>query len=238
FDKLSTEVPEDNHQFNSNGPRINPKIKRGSLKPINGRRGEGPLDYKSILANTMITMSVLEFCQASPDAAKHFRHLATRENEKRGRKKGTAPVEVGKLDYPSERSKRREPPKLKGISKEARPFRLNTARVISNQQTRVTFQSGTVQADRGSDLNLISNSLVKDLKLERRSMNGLKGFSMQKADGSITPLNDFAVLVVGVGHVFRKIHAFIRPEIPEQPDSTNLLLGLSWLYSVNAILAI
>ncbi|RKF82789.1 hypothetical protein GcM3_020036, partial [Golovinomyces cichoracearum] len=77
FDKFSTEVPEDNHQFNSNGPRINPKIKRGSLSPINRRRGEGPLDYKSILANTMITMSVLEFCQASSDAAKHFRHLVT-----------------------------------------------------------------------------------------------------------------------------------------------------------------
>ncbi|TQS37289.1 hypothetical protein Golomagni_02245 [Golovinomyces magnicellulatus] len=211
FDKFSTEVPEDNHQFYSNGPRIHPKIKRGSLKPINGRRGEGPLDYKSILANTTITMSVLKFCQASPDAAKHFRHLATRENEKRGKKKGTAPVE------------RRESPKLKGIPKEARPFRLNTACVISNQQTRVTFQSGTVQADQGSDLNLISNSLEKDLKLERRSMNALKGFSMQTADVSITPLNDFSVLVVGVGHVFRKIHTFIRPEIPGQPDSTNLL---------------
>ncbi|RKF71936.1 hypothetical protein GcM1_249042 [Golovinomyces cichoracearum] len=214
FNNFSTEVPENNHHFNSNGPRIHHKIKRRSLKPINGRRGEGPLDYKSILANTMITMSVLGFCQASPDAAKHFRHLASRENEKRGRKKGTAPVEVGKLDYPPERSQRREPPKLKGIPKEARLFRLNTACVISNQQTRVTFQSGTVQADQGSDLNLTSNSLVRDLKLERRSMNGPKCFSMSTADGSITPLNDFAVLVVGVGHVFRKIHAFIRPEIP------------------------
>ncbi|KAI1003103.1 hypothetical protein K3495_g5100 [Podosphaera aphanis] len=181
-------------------------------------------------------MSVLEFCQASPDAAKHFRHLATRENEKRGRKKGTAPVKVGKLDYPPERSKRK-PPELKGIPK-ARPFRLNTAYVISNQQTRMAFQSGAVQAVQGSDLNLILNSLVKDLKLERRSMNGLKGFSMQTADGWITPLNDFAVLVVRVGHVLWKIHAFIRPEIPGQPDSTNLLLGLPWLYSVNAILAI
>ncbi|TQS37026.1 hypothetical protein Golomagni_02513 [Golovinomyces magnicellulatus] len=191
FDKFSTEVPEDNHHFNCNGSRIHPKIKRGSLKPINGRRGEAP-----------------------------------RENEKRGRKKGTAPVEVRKLDYQPERSKRRELPKLKGTPKEARPFRLNTACVISNQQTRVTFQSGTVQADQGSDLNLISNSLVKDLKLERRT------------DGSITPLKDFAVLVVGVGHVFQKIHAFIQPEIPGQPDSTNLLLRLPWPYSVNAILAI
>ncbi|RKF80472.1 hypothetical protein GcM1_192002 [Golovinomyces cichoracearum] len=59
----------------------------------------------------MITTSVLEFSQASSDAAKHFRHSATRENEKRGRKK------VGKLDYPPERSKRREQPKLKGILK-------------------------------------------------------------------------------------------------------------------------
>ncbi|RKF84298.1 hypothetical protein GcM1_122001, partial [Golovinomyces cichoracearum] len=90
----ASKVPEDNHQFNFNGPRIHPKIKRGSLKPINEPRGEGPLDYKFILANNMIAMSVLEFYQASPDAAKHLRHLATRENVKMGRKKGTAPVEV------------------------------------------------------------------------------------------------------------------------------------------------
>ncbi|RKF84333.1 hypothetical protein GcM1_113001 [Golovinomyces cichoracearum] len=69
-------------------------------------------------------------------------------------------------------------------------------------------------------------------------MNGLKGFSMQTVDGSITPLNDFAVLVVGVGHIFWKIYAFIRLEIPGQPDSMNLLLGLPWLHSVNAILEI
>ncbi|RKF95982.1 hypothetical protein GcM1_055001, partial [Golovinomyces cichoracearum] len=87
FDKFSTEVPEDNHQFNSNGPRIHPKIKRRSLKPINRRRGEGPLDYKSILANTMITMSVIKFYQVSPNVAKNFQHLATRELRKGGERK-------------------------------------------------------------------------------------------------------------------------------------------------------
>ncbi|RKF84079.1 hypothetical protein GcM1_146014 [Golovinomyces cichoracearum] len=138
LEEARTEVAEieasrKRRHFNFNGPRIHPKIKMGSLKHINGRRGEGPLDYKSILANTMITMGVLEFCQASPDATKHFRHLATGKNKKRERKKGTAPVEVGKLDYPPERSKGREPPELKGIPKEGRQFRLNTACVVSNQ---------------------------------------------------------------------------------------------------------
>lgn len=66
-------------------------------------------------------------------------------------------------------------------------------------------------------------------------MSGLVEFSMQTADGSITKLNDFAFLIVGVENFLRKIYAFIGPELPGQPDSTSLLLGLPWLYSVDAI---
>ncbi|RKF65978.1 hypothetical protein OnM2_000012 [Erysiphe neolycopersici] len=235
----NSEDMDDNHQFHQKGPKLSPGTKKKELKAIFGRKDEGPLDYKSMLSQTMITMSVLEFCQASPDAAKHFRHLVTRENKKRGRKRtGNTKADVGKIDYPISQLKWKEPLKSKGIPREARPFRLNTACIISNQKTRVTFQRGTVQADQGSDLNLISNSLVNDLKLERRSLNNLMGFSMQTADGSITQLNDFAVLIVGVGNIYRKIHAFIRPELSNQPDSTSLLLGLPWLYSVDATIKI
>ncbi|POS81817.1 hypothetical protein EPUL_005657, partial [Erysiphe pulchra] len=183
----NSEDMEDNHQFHQKGSKLPPGTKKKELKAIFGRKDE-------------------EFCQASPDAAKHFHHLVTRGNKKRGRKRtGNTKADVGKIEYPISQLKWKEPLKSKGIPREARPFRLNTACIISNQKTRVTFQRGTVQADQGSDLNLISNSLVNDLKLERRSLNGLMGFSMQTADGSITQLNDFAILI---------------------PDSTSLLLGL------------
>ncbi|KHJ36326.1 hypothetical protein EV44_g3765 [Erysiphe necator] len=133
-DTISPEFSEDRHEFNPKDPRVTPKIKRGALKPMIRRRGEGPLNYKSMLASTMIIMSVLEFCQASPDAARQFRHLVTRENEKRGRKKGCIlQPEVEKLDYPI-KIRKNIPPKLQGILREARPFRLNTACVISNQR--------------------------------------------------------------------------------------------------------
>ncbi|RKF75985.1 hypothetical protein GcM1_230044 [Golovinomyces cichoracearum] len=53
------------------------------LRNIVGREGKGPLDYKKMLENTMITMSMMDFYQASPDFSRTSRKLSTRVNEKR-----------------------------------------------------------------------------------------------------------------------------------------------------------
>ncbi|RKF83120.1 hypothetical protein GcM3_016028, partial [Golovinomyces cichoracearum] len=57
------------------------------LRNIVGREGKGPLDYKKMLENTMITMSMMDFYQASPDFSRTSRKLSTRVNEKRVKKK-------------------------------------------------------------------------------------------------------------------------------------------------------
>ncbi|KHJ32379.1 hypothetical protein EV44_g1957 [Erysiphe necator] len=60
------------------------------LRTIFGREGKGPLDYKKMLENTMITMSMMDFYQASPDFSKTSRKLSTRINEKRVKRKNVA----------------------------------------------------------------------------------------------------------------------------------------------------
>ncbi|POS82558.1 hypothetical protein EPUL_005669, partial [Erysiphe pulchra] len=67
----------------------NHEKKRGDskLRTIVGREGKGPLDYKRMLENTTITMSMMDFYQASPDFSKSCRTLSTRINEKRIKRK-------------------------------------------------------------------------------------------------------------------------------------------------------
>ncbi|KAI0998847.1 hypothetical protein K3495_g9351 [Podosphaera aphanis] len=63
------------------------------LRTIVGREGKGPLDYKKMLDDTMVTMSMIDFYQASPDFVKCSRMYSTRINEKRVNKK-RAPIQV------------------------------------------------------------------------------------------------------------------------------------------------
>ncbi|RKF83122.1 hypothetical protein GcM3_016024 [Golovinomyces cichoracearum] len=57
------------------------------LHNIVGREGKGSFDYKKMLENTMITMSIIDFYQASPEFSRTSRKLSTRVNEKRVKKK-------------------------------------------------------------------------------------------------------------------------------------------------------
>ncbi|KAI0991615.1 hypothetical protein K3495_g16572, partial [Podosphaera aphanis] len=59
-DLLNPEI-SDNHQFGPGNIKSGKLPKKRTLKPIIGRKDEGPLDYKSMLSQTLITMSVLEF---------------------------------------------------------------------------------------------------------------------------------------------------------------------------------
>ncbi|KAI1003137.1 hypothetical protein K3495_g5066 [Podosphaera aphanis] len=63
------------------------------LRTIVGRGGKGPVDHKKMLDDTMVTMSIMDFYQASSDFAKCSRMYSTRINEKRVKKK-RAPIQV------------------------------------------------------------------------------------------------------------------------------------------------
>lgn len=96
------------------------------------------------------------------------------------------------------------------------------------------LDTGVVQADQGSDKNLISNSLVTKLALEKREIPGVKGFMIQTADGNFTTLRTFAVFILSVSGICRMVYAYIRLKPRSVVDAKSLILGLSWLYSVKA----
>lgn len=76
-------------QFNAiplttKGPK---RLNGMKLRTIVGREGKGPLDYKKMLEDTTITMSMMDFYQASPDFSKSCRKYSTRMNEKKTSRK-------------------------------------------------------------------------------------------------------------------------------------------------------
>lgn len=107
----------------------------------------------------------------------------------------------------------------------------------------VELSRAITQADQGSDLNVIGKSLAVRLGLPLGNLAeiGFKGMAMRVANGSITPLREYAIAKVGVAGIWRTINCFVLPQETENilPGSdVCMLLGLPWLYSVNAVIGI
>lgn len=210
------------------------KKKIRQLNEINGREGLGPIDYKDMLAQIRVNLSILDLMQISPDAAKAFKHYSTRRNQKRGKKQPQSNKINANLLISSNQMV-----VPRGIQQYERPFRLLDATIVCPKlKTKTILNMGATQADQGSDINLISELLVSTLSLEKREIPGVGGFMMQTADGNLTTLRTFAVFKIGVAGIWRTVHAYIRLKPRSGTDTISLILGLPWLYSVKATINI
>ncbi|SLM37975.1 Ribonuclease H-like domain [Lasallia pustulata] len=113
---------------------------------------------------------------------------------------------------------------------------------MSNRKKKVLGRS-QVQADQGSDMNVISTAMARQLGLTFHSLSdvGFAGLTMKTADHRETQLHHWVYLELGVEAIWRQIRCFVAPELqfPVQGlDHLSLLLGIPWLYSVNAIIGI
>ena len=101
-----------------------------------------------------------------------------------------------------------------------------------------------VQADQGSDMNVMSMGLARKLMLDLRPLAevGFKGLSMRVADSRESPLHHYVWLRVTVSSISRDIRCFVAPEGEKITGGNNehlsLLLGLPWLWMVDAILSV
>ena len=111
--------------------------------------------------------------------------------------------------------------------------------------TEVQLDKRYVQADQGSDMNVISAGLVRHLHLDLHSLAevGFKGLSMRTADHRDTVLHHWVWLRVIVEGIIREIRCFMAPEVTSitstgETEYLSLILGLPWLYSVDALISI
>ncbi|KHJ35402.1 hypothetical protein EV44_g3993 [Erysiphe necator] len=59
-----------------------------ALREIVGRKGLGPLNYRALAEKLNVPLNLIEFFQASPDAAKEFRKMSQRLNIRKGLRPG------------------------------------------------------------------------------------------------------------------------------------------------------
>ncbi|KAI0991861.1 hypothetical protein K3495_g16326 [Podosphaera aphanis] len=64
------------------------------------------------------------------------------------------------------------------------------------------------------------------------------GLYVSTADGGATELKEFTCFDIGVSGIWRRVYAFIRPQNKKGSSELHLLLGLPWLYEVNAWISV
>lgn len=109
----------------------------------------------------------------------------------------------------------------------------------------VKLEKSQTQADQGSDMNVLSTGLVRMLGLPKYLLSdiGFKGLSMRTADHRDTVLQHWVWLHIGVEGIWRNIRCFVAPEVVAVTESgraeyLSLILGIPWLYSVDASISI
>lgn len=131
--------------------------------------------------------------------------------------------------------------KMLGVDK---AFRIPCS-VKKADATIVDLEKHYVQADQGSDMNVISEGLVNQVGLARQPLAevGFAGLSMRTADHRDTLLHHWVKLTVGVQGIWRDIRCFVTPKVTNTSSSgeteyLSLILGIPWLYSVDALISV
>jgi len=233
------------------------------LREIIGRKGLGPVNYRTLAQQIQVPINLLDLFQISPDLAKNFKKLSTRVNEKQEKKKAAA-AGARALDAKANRRTRFET-LLNRVDKAAlessqnatslakrdpfpivdidhKSFRVPV--VVRAKQNgvmkRVALPIGVSQADQGSEINVCSPGLANALKLKRWTLTSQgwdSGLSMNTADGNSSRLTEFSKIDVVVLGVRRIVWVFIRPDEHKIGD-LHLLLGLPWLDDVDAVIQV
>lgn len=97
------------------------------------------------------------------------------------------------------------------------------------------------QVDQGSEMSVVSVGMVNHLGLVKRSLAevGFRGLSMRTADHRETLLLYWALLPITVADIKREVRCFVSPELTHTTEAgevehLSIILGIPWLYSVDA----
>ena len=99
--------------------------------------------------------------------------------------------------------------------------------VVQESTKKIVLKRSIIQADQGSDINVISLGLVNHLQLPKRSLAelGFWGLAMKTADQRETVLHHYAMITLGVKGVWQTIQCFVAPELPGS-EHKSLILGI------------
>ncbi|KHJ33948.1 hypothetical protein EV44_g3923 [Erysiphe necator] len=202
---------------NERNPEMKKRREKGK-RIIRGRKEQGDVNYKNILERAEFKTNVLEFAQASTSAQNQFKKLLTGENSRR--KKRNPEVFQAAIKGREDKEVRFESQHIKDTFQSIQP----------HQYKSFQLKTGFTHADQGADVCLISASLAKALAVVHKILPVPMRFGT--ADGGTTVAKHFTSIQIGVAEIWRKVDVLILPQVKNDPHS--LLLGLPWLYQVNA----
>ena len=212
---------------------------------INDETGamDKPTSVRQLLKSQKIDMTWMDFCVWSPTVCRELKRLLTRVSAQK--KKGRAAAEysqsqtqTGTVNSTAVDGNMRFLSTVMGADK---AFRIPCMIRVGGREQEL--DRSQVQADQGSDMNVISTAMAKWLELPFHSLSdvGFAGLMMKTADHRETLLHHWVHLELGVEGIWRNIQCFVAPELPSPAPGTehlSLLLGILWLYSVNATIGI
>ena len=114
------------------------------------------------------------------------------------------------------------------------------ASVRSEGSDEQKLERRQTQVDQGSEMNVVNPSMVVKVKTKLRPLAevGFKGLTMQTADSFESTLEHYVAFDVCVEGVWRSVRCFVSPAIRGKYEEPRLLLGLPWLYSVDAFISV
>ena len=129
---------------------------------------------------------------------------------------------------------------LRGVEK---AFRIECT-ITSGTGTSMNLGKAITQADQGSEMNVISDSIRAQIGAPKKALSdiGFHGLTMRTADHRDTRLDYWTEFTITTSGISRLIRCFIAPRVTIAGSSRsghfNLLLGLPWLFSINAHISI
>ena len=222
--------------------------KTATITPIVGLMDEEtgfldrPMSVRQLLKTQKVDLTWMDFCVWSPTVCRELKRLLTRMSNRKRKGKaagntGQDQGQAGNVNAIAVDGNTRFLSSVMGIDK---AFRIPCKVRVGGKE--LTLQRHQVQADQGSDMNVVSLAMAKQLGLEIRALSdvGFAGLTMKTADNRETRLHHWVYLEIGVEGIWRTIRCFVAPDLdlPQKPDHLSLLLGIPWLYSVNAIIGI
>jgi hypothetical protein len=250
--------PGDLEEEEGNRPTVKGKKRVGKVQTLNPLVGylddstgnmDKPISIRQLLKTQKLDLTWLDFLQYSPKACSETRRLLTRMSSKKRRKslKATpATAQVSEIVGKPALSKNDNTQILSQMTGEERAYRVPvTIRYpkVGGKTQEISLARARTHADPGSDMNCLSETVADEWGLKKQELgtHGLEGLSMGTANYGDTPLQYFVELDVGVAGLWRTIQVVLVPQSSKgilSSDQHALLLGLPWLFDVDAKLGI
>ncbi|KAI1431816.1 hypothetical protein GGR50DRAFT_699536 [Xylaria sp. CBS 124048] len=197
------------------------------MAEIRGRKGEGPYDYKAMLQKTVLSVSLMDLLQLSPDFTRNLKHLSIRASEK-AKRMGRRYAKMKDSPFVQTASS--------SIIQPTKAYQITPVikYAKNGKPAEHTVRQNSCQADQGSDVNIIHPHLVDHLGLPRLKVRdlGVDRLYILNSAGRADPVDEFVVFVATVERISRPVWALVQPEGGKL--TTLVILGLPWLWDVKA----